>query len=124
MGAGSTGRIAPSSKSGFPKSSTSSEIKLIPAFVSSAPPKCHRRVQPARRCGSFHSQLRLLADGTSDPVTAAHLRELLKGSSSRGDGPAITARQVDVLTHVALGLRNNEIANGWTVGHDREELPA
>nr|WSY48851.1 LuxR C-terminal-related transcriptional regulator [Streptomyces sp. NBC_00886] len=58
----------------------------------------------------LHARIRLIAARTSDPATAVGLRSLLSVSSDQPSTSAITSRQADVLTHVALGLRNDDIA--------------
>jgi DNA-binding NarL/FixJ family response regulator len=57
------------------------------------------------------ARLRQIAARTTDRRTAAELRELLSPAPSAGDGAdgPLTARQVDVLALVALGLTNDSI---------------
>ena len=61
------------------------------------------------------ARLRRLAAQTSDPETARELRELVAGglasgsSGSSGSSGLLTARQVDVLALVALGMTNERV---------------
>lgn len=57
----------------------------------------------------LHAELRRVASETTDSATAQDLRHLL-GTTESKSGEALTPRQVDVLSQVALGLRNAEVA--------------
>jgi LuxR family transcriptional regulator, regulator of acetate metabolism len=56
------------------------------------------------------ARLRLVAARTTDPQTATELRDLLNCRPASRQDRQLTARQVDVLALVALGLTNEAIA--------------
>jgi DNA-binding CsgD family transcriptional regulator len=56
------------------------------------------------------ARLRQVAARTADPRTARELRDLLEFRPAAGEERRLTARQVDVLALVALGLTNDGIA--------------
>ncbi|MGW1785272.1 LuxR C-terminal-related transcriptional regulator [Streptomyces sp. NPDC002143] len=63
--------------------------------------------------GQIHARLREIAHRVSDPLVAAELRELAapaKTADGHGAADGLTARQIDTLALVALGLKNAEIA--------------
>lgn len=63
--------------------------------------------------GHIHARLREIAHHVSDPLIAAELRGLAvpgKKAGGRKEADGLTARQIDTLALVGLGLRNAEIA--------------
>ncbi|MFI5799959.1 LuxR C-terminal-related transcriptional regulator [Streptomyces sp. NPDC051677] len=63
--------------------------------------------------GQIHARLREIAHRVPDPLIAAELRELAapaKPTDGHGAADGLTARQVDTLALVGLGLKNAEIA--------------
>ena len=56
------------------------------------------------------AELRLIARETSDPLTRRRIEAALTGDGAR-DGVTLTSRQLDVVSLVAAGCRNAEIAD-------------
>lgn len=63
-----------------------------------------------QRMRDAFAELRLIARQTSDPLTRRRIEAVLTGDGAR-DGVSLTSRQLDVVSLVAAGCRNAEIAD-------------
>lgn len=64
-----------------------------------------------QRLREAFAELRLIARETSDPLTRERVEALLVRDDAGGDDVTLTARQLDVISLVAAGCRNAEIAD-------------